>query len=195
MSSLARVAMPSASQQYSPESLMVVFLITNRAKFFSTLISYLGLGRMKWPFFSQRMVASGLVISQLSSASSPGTALTFNRSLKMCTGFSKGRKCTFICIPTFTNACSMYLCGMKQDVFQLKLLRKQRCMLWCPTGKVPGPTSIFIYLGKCVIICSYQRSSVTSLSKTQSVTGHQEQGTPTNLHKLNKFEVNLFKII
>lgn len=88
ISSLAREATPSASQQYSPESRIVVLLITNRARCFSTLISYLGLSLIRRPFFSQRMVTSGLVISQVSSASSPGTALTFNKSLKMCTGFS-----------------------------------------------------------------------------------------------------------
>lgn len=74
---------------------MVAFLITSFARFSATLISYLGLCLIKWPSFSQRTVTSVLVISQLSSASSPGTALTFSRSLKMCTGFSRRRERAF----------------------------------------------------------------------------------------------------
>lgn len=113
ISSLAREATPSVSQQYSPESLMVVFLITNRAKFFSTLISYLGLCLIRWPFFNQRTVTSGLVISQLSSASSPGTALTLSRSLKMCTGFSVG----------WGDGIHIQVCIYKKDFFQNKIQR------------------------------------------------------------------------
>lgn len=83
---------------------MAVFLMTSFARFFSMLIKYLPLGLITWPFFSHRMVTSVLVISQLSSASSPGTVFTFSKSRKMCTGFSKAQEMS--CYPCHTFNCS-----------------------------------------------------------------------------------------